>query len=91
MCDNSKMDFLVGKGEYGKWNKPNHKRYICFIDGNKMNCDKSNLKYVSLKEAIRHINDWVVEWDYSLNPEERAFVTSYFQKKSIIKTNNILK
>ena len=48
--------------------------FICFVDGNPNNRSDSNLMFVSLQEAMEHIEDWVVDWDLDLTPEEIAVV-----------------
>jgi hypothetical protein len=37
--------------------------FIRFLDGNTGNNAVSNLAFVSLPEALKHIDDWVVDWD----------------------------
>ena len=48
--------------------------FIRFIDGDKRNCTVSNLCYVSLEDAMNHIDDWVVDWDAELTRNEIRLV-----------------
>ena len=48
--------------------------FIRFLDCNTHNCAASNLHFVSLKNAMDHIDDWKVDWDMELSPEEIALV-----------------
>ena len=48
--------------------------FIRFVDGNPNNRSDSNLMLVSLQEAMEHIEDWYVDWDLDLTPEEIAVV-----------------
>lgn len=54
-----------------KWNQQGS--FIRFLDGNKLNCAVTNLAYVTIQDAMAHI-DWVVDWDMDLTPEERNLV-----------------
>jgi hypothetical protein len=55
-----------------KWRKQGS--FIRFLDSNKLNCAVSNLAYVSLKEAMDNIHEWVVDWDMDLTQNERNIV-----------------
>jgi hypothetical protein len=55
-----------------KWNKQGG--FVHFKDGNKLNCQVNNLEWVSLKDAMDHITDWVVDWDMNLTESERNLV-----------------
>jgi hypothetical protein len=51
--------------------------FILYIDSNKSNCYLENLKWVDLGVALRHVEDWVVDWDMDLTPEQKSFVRSH--------------
>lgn len=56
--------------------------FVLFVDGNATNCGITNLKYVDLAVALRHVDDWKVDWDMDLTPEQRAYVcanTAFFR------------
>ena len=55
-----------------KWRAQGH--FIRFIDGNVANCSVRNLCYVSLKDAMEHIDEWKVDWDMNLTADEVALV-----------------
>ena len=48
--------------------------FIRFLNGNKADCAASNLAYVSLREAMQHVDDWAVDWDMDLTAEEVELV-----------------
>jgi hypothetical protein len=51
--------------------------FIRFLDGNTLNCAVANLVYVSLADAMAHVdgNDvWKVDWDMNLTEEQRRVV-----------------
>jgi hypothetical protein len=48
--------------------------FIRFVDGSTLNFNISNLEYVSLKEAMLHVDDWKVDWDMNLCPAQIAVV-----------------
>ena len=48
--------------------------FIRFVDGSTLNFNISNLEYVSLKEAMLHVEDWKVDWDMNLCPAQIAVV-----------------
>ena len=56
-----------------KWQNQGYS-FIRFRDANPSNCSVSNLMLVSLQQAMEHIEDWVVDWDMNLTPEEIAVV-----------------
>jgi hypothetical protein len=47
-----------------------------YLDGDVKNCAAKNLKSVSLKEALAHINDWVCDWDSELTDKEILLVNN---------------
>jgi hypothetical protein len=55
-----------------KWKA--QRTFIRFMDGNIHNLMVSNLQYVGLLDALGHIDDWKVDWDLELTPEEIALV-----------------
>jgi hypothetical protein len=55
-----------------KWNKQG--TFIRFINGDTFDCRRSNLMYVSLKDAMEHINLWKVDWDMNLTKQEIELV-----------------
>lgn len=48
--------------------------FIRFLDGDTGNCAIHNLMWVSIKDAIEHIEDWKVDWDMNLTEKEAALV-----------------
>ena len=55
-----------------KWSEQNG--FVRFLDGDIRNCPPENLKWVTLKDAMEHVHDWVVDWDMNLSEEERKLV-----------------
>ena len=55
-----------------KWRK--QKSFIRFLDGDTRNCRVDNLAYVSLEDAMNHIEAWRVDWDMNLSRAEVALV-----------------
>ena len=55
-----------------KWRK--QKSFIRFLDGDTRNCRVDNLAYVSLEDAMHHIEAWRVDWDMNLSRAEVALV-----------------
>jgi len=51
-----------------KWQKQG--TFIRFLDGNSLNCNLNNLKYVSIDDAMDHIDSWKVDWDMDLTKKE---------------------
>jgi hypothetical protein len=51
-------------------------RFMRFLDGDVTNSAVSNLEFVSLRDALGHLEDadWKVDWDAELTCEERALV-----------------
>jgi hypothetical protein len=41
-----------------------------YVDCDRKNTSAKNLKQVTLREALAHINDWVCDWDDDLTPQE---------------------
>mmetsp|Transcript_15873 Transcript_15873/g.18057 ORF Transcript_15873/g.18057 Transcript_15873/m.18057 type:complete len:242 (+) Transcript_15873:250-975(+) len=57
--------------------------FILFVDGNPSNCSLANLKRVDLGVALRHFDDWKVDWDMNLTEKQNAFVrahSKYFRR-----------
>ena len=57
-----------------KWEKQGG--FTRFMDGNPQNCSLANLSLVDVHTAMRHIDDWKVDWDVNLTSEEIALVKS---------------
>jgi hypothetical protein len=55
-----------------------------FLDYDKSNTSAKNLKQVTLKEALAHINDWVCDWDLELTDPEVALVHSSLWRSQVI-------
>lgn len=55
-----------------------------YLDGDVKNCKAKNLKAVSLKEALVHINDWVSDWDSELTDKEIFLVNNSAWRYQII-------
>jgi hypothetical protein len=48
--------------------------FIRFLNGNTHDCSIYNLCYVSLDDAMDHVDDWKVDWDMDLTRREIALV-----------------
>ena len=59
--------------------------FIRFKDGNKSNCDVSNLEWISYDNMIKHFFDtnWCVDWDCELTMKEKRFVVNNYQRFGI--------
>ena len=55
-----------------KWKKQGN--FIRFVNGDKGCSNLDNLAYVSLKDALKNIDNWVVDWDINLTEEEIKLV-----------------
>jgi hypothetical protein len=55
-----------------KWRE--QRQFIRFLDGDVTNSAVSNLEFVSLRDALDHLEEWKVDWDMDLTAEERALV-----------------
>jgi hypothetical protein len=55
-----------------KWR--DQKLFVRFMNGDTNNCHPTNLKVVSLKNAMENIRDWIVDWDMDLTDEEIQLV-----------------
>jgi hypothetical protein len=55
-----------------------------YLDGDVKNASAKNLKCVSLKEALVHINDWVCDWDMELTDKEVMLVHNAVWRYNII-------
>ena len=44
--------------------------FIRFLDGTTTNCKADNLLFVSLRDALDHIDEWTVDWDIDLTLKE---------------------
>ena len=56
-----------------KWDT--QKFFVRFLDGNTLNTAVANLTFVTLRDALSHL-DWAVDWDMNLTKEECALVKS---------------
>lgn len=57
-----------------KWREQGE--FIRFVDGNARNAAVSNMQFVTLRDAMRHVDDWKVDWDMELTQAECALVRS---------------
>jgi len=57
---------------------------IRFLDGNKLNCQVNNLKWVSHLDALRNIDVWVTDWDANLTKKQKEFVLTEPNIKNFI-------
>lgn len=48
--------------------------FIRFRNGNTGDCSINNLCQVQIEDAMKHIDDWTVDWDLDLTQDEIAFV-----------------
>lgn len=48
--------------------------FVRWIDGNASNNVVTNLAWVTLQDAMEHVDDWKVDWDMHLTKRERALV-----------------
>jgi hypothetical protein len=48
--------------------------FVRFMNGDTTHCRAANLDVVSLKDALEHIHDWVVDWDLELTDKEIQLV-----------------
>ena len=55
-----------------KWQK--QQQFTRFLDGDVSNGADDNRLTVSLSDALQHIGDWKVDWDFHLTNEEIALV-----------------
>lgn len=55
-----------------KWR--DQKRFVRFINKDKLDNRAENLEICSLHDAIAHFNDWIVDWDINLSPKEIELV-----------------
>ena len=51
-----------------KWKKQG--TFVRFLNGDTMCCRLGNLAYVSLEDAMKNIDIWVVDWDMNLTEKE---------------------
>jgi len=66
--DEQKMTMSIIK----KWEK--QQIFVRFMNGDTTHCHAANLDNVSLKDALEHIHDWVVDWDMELTDKEIQLV-----------------
>jgi hypothetical protein len=76
------MESVLTRSILQKWR--NQAVFYRFLDGDKKNCAAKNLKAVSLKEALVHINDWVCDWDMELTDAEIFLVNNSIWRCGII-------
>lgn len=58
--------------------------FIRFVDGNTGNIHPDNLKYVSIKDAMKNIDTWKVDWDMDLTRAEIQQVRSKSWRKGLL-------
>jgi len=51
--------------------------FFRFIDGNIQNPHFDNLTLVPFEEALRHVDDWAVDWDLELTSNQISYVRAY--------------
>ncbi len=76
------MESVLTQSILRKWRSQG--AFYRFVDGDKKNCTAKNLKAVSLKEALVHINDWVCDWDMELTDKELLLVHNAVWRCDII-------
>ena len=76
------MESVLTESILRKWR--NQGVFYRFVDGDKKNCAAKNLKAVSLKEALVHINDWICDWDMELTDKEIMLVNNSVWRSAII-------
>jgi hypothetical protein len=76
------MESQLTAGILRKWR--DQAVFYRFMDGDKKNCAAKNLKAVSLKEALVHINDWICDWDMDLTEKEIALVNNSAWRYQIV-------
>ena len=54
----------------GKWRHQASMGFIRFLDGTTTNCKANNLLFVSLRDALDHIDKLTVDWDIDLTLKE---------------------
>ena len=57
-----------------KWNEGHVGAFLRFLDGDKTNLLASNLVWVSLRDAMAHVDDWTCDWDMHLTSAESDLV-----------------
>lgn len=55
-----------------KWRKQGS--FVQWIDGDCTNNSAANLRWISIKDAIEHFDDWRTDWDMELTEKEIAIV-----------------
>lgn len=76
------MESVLTETILRKWR--NQGVFYRFVDGDKKNCAAKNLKSVSLKEALVHMNDWICDWDMELTEKEIMLVNNSYWRTAII-------
>ena len=76
------MESVLTQNILRKWR--NQGVFYRFMDGDRKNCAAKNLKAVSLKEALVHINDWICDWDMELTDKEIMLVNNSYWRTAII-------
>jgi hypothetical protein len=66
-----------------KWRKQGV--FYRYIDGDRRNMAAKNLKPVTLKDALVHINDWICDWDLELTDSEILLVNNSLWRCEILK------
>ena len=51
-----------------KWGEQGN--FIRFMDGKIQNSAVANLRYVSLRDCLQHVDAWTADWDMNLTAEE---------------------
>ena len=65
-----------------KWKSQGN--FIRFVDGNIGNIHPDNLKYVPIKDAMKNIDTWKVDWDMDLTRAEIQQVRSKSWRKGLL-------
>jgi len=69
------MDIATEIGrKWAAFTKNSNGNFIRYVDGDVENSTPENLEEVTAVEAMRHIDDWVVDWTLPLTRSEVAFV-----------------
>lgn len=78
----TQMDSHLTESIMRKWRR--QAVFYRYLDGDRKNNNAKNLKAVTLKNALAHINDWVCDWDYELTDKEIILVNNAVWRYEII-------
>ena len=72
VTSNEKIERSLTNSILNKWNA--NCGFVRHIDGNTENNSVSNLQWVTLPQAMEHVDDWTVDWTIGLTAEEISLV-----------------